>query len=256
MPKAVFAAGLLILFVGVGVGYYAFTPSYSASVNAQASEMAASVADASANPSQAAINLPPAPDNSLTAGVPQPPAQPQATAAVPQGTMAPPSSTNLDKVMQATLHTNKGDITIEFDPQLSPTSVKNFIDLASKGFYDSTKFHRVIKDFMIQGGDPLSKDDSKVAQWGTGGPGYQFNDEITPNSHNSLGTVAMANSGPNTNGSQFYINAKDNNFLDGKYVVFGHVTAGMDVVMAIDGVQTDSNDRPVDPVIVQSVALK
>lgn len=159
--------------------------------------------------------------------------------------------------MQATLHTNQGDITFEFDPTLSPTAVENFVKLAQSGFYNDTKFHRVIKGFMIQGGDPLSKDDTKKAYWGTGGPGYQFPDEITPDSHNTVGTVAMANSGrPGTNGSQFYINAANNSFLDGKYVVFGHVISGMDVVTAINNMPTDDGDRPLEPVIVSSVEIK
>ena len=109
---------------------------------------------------------------------------------------------------------------------------------------------------MIQGGDPLTKDDSQIAAWGTGGPGYKFADEITPDSHNDIGTVAMANSGPNTNGSQFYINVANNNFLDGKYVVFAKVTSGMDIVMDISNTPTDSSDRPITPVVIESVTLK
>lgn len=167
------------------------------------------------------------------------------------------NQSNQDKIMQATLHTNQGDITFEFNPELSQTAVDNFIKLAQQGFYDGTKFHRVIKGFMIQGGDPLSKDDSMAARWGTGGPGYKFNDEITSGSKNNIGMVAMANSGPNTNGSQFYINTANNNFLDGKYTVFAHVIAGMDVVTKIENTQTDpSNDRPLSPMVVNSVTLQ
>ncbi len=165
------------------------------------------------------------------------------------------NNTNQQKIMSATLHTNKGDITIEFDPTVAPNAVASFIKLAGSGFYDGTKFHRVIKGFMDQGGDPLSKDDSQEARWGTGGPGYQFADEIGPTSKNNLGTVAMANSGPNTNGSQFFINTVNNNFLDGKYTVFGRVTAGMDVAEAINNVPTDSSDRPLNPVIITSITL-
>jgi peptidylprolyl isomerase len=164
---------------------------------------------------------------------------------------------NQAKIMQATLHTNQGDITFEFNPELSQTAVDNFVKLAQQGFYDGTKFHRVIKGFMIQGGDPLSKDDSMSARWGTGGPGYKFNDEITPDSHNSIGMVSMANSGPDTNGSQFYINTANNSFLDGKYTVFAHVTSGMDVVTKIENTATDpSNDRPLSPMVVNSISLK
>jgi peptidylprolyl isomerase len=105
----------------------------------------------------------------------------------------------------------------------------------------------VIKDFMIQGGDPLTKDDTKMDYWGTGGPGYQFADEITTNNKNNKGTISMANSGPNTNGSQFFINTKDNNFLDTKHTVFGKVISGMDTVEAIEALQTNTSDRPMKP---------
>ena len=160
------------------------------------------------------------------------------------------------KYMNATLHTNKGDITIEFQKDGVPNTVANFIKLAKSGFYDGVKFHRVIKGFMIQGGDPLTKDDSQKSMWGTGGPGYKFADELTAENHNDVGTIAMANSGPNTNGSQFFINVAANNFLDGKHVVFGKVTKGMDVVTAIEDTKTDSNDRPISPVVIESITLK
>jgi cyclophilin family peptidyl-prolyl cis-trans isomerase len=159
-------------------------------------------------------------------------------------------------ISQATLHTSMGDITFQFLPNVAPNAVANFIKLAQSGFYDSTKFHRVIKGFMDQGGDPLTKDNTKIAQWGTGGPGYQFNDEVSPTALNNTGMVAMANSGPNTNGSQFFINAADNNFLDGKYTVFAKVTAGLDVAMAINNTPTDSSDRPLTPVVIKSITLK
>ena|SRR3990170_258740 len=160
-----------------------------------------------------------------------------------------------EKIMSAILHTNKGDITIEFN-SATPKTVENFTTLAKKGFYDGTKFHRVIKDFMNQGGDPLSKDDAQKALWGTGGPGYKFADEITATNRNDIGTIAMANSGPNTNGSQFFINTAANNFLDTKHTVFGKVTAGLDVVTAINSVSTDSTDKPLDPIIIKSITLK
>lgn len=159
------------------------------------------------------------------------------------------------KIMSATLHTNMGDVTMEFNPN-TPKTVENFVKLAKSGFYDGTKFHRVIKGFMNQGGDPLSKDDSAMARWGTGGPGYQFADEINQDNRNAPGTVAMANSGPNTNGSQFFINAADNSFLDKKHTVFAMVTVGADVVMAINAVKTGENDRPVEAVIIKSITLK
>ncbi len=159
-------------------------------------------------------------------------------------------------VTQATLHTSMGDITIEFFPQQAPNTVANFIKLAQAGFYDGTKFHRVIKGFMDQGGDPLTKDDTQMARWGTGGPGYQFNDEITPTNSNVAGSIAMANSGPNTQGSQFFINAVDNHSLDSGYTVFGKVVSGMDVVTKINNTPTDGSDRPLTPVVLTSVVLK
>ncbi len=158
------------------------------------------------------------------------------------------------KFMNATLHTSKGDIKIEFEAA-APKTVENFTKLAGQGFYDGTKFHRVISGFMIQGGDPLSKDDSKEAMWGTGGPGYQFEDEIHAENNNMAGTVAMANSGPNTNGSQFFINVANNNFLDSKHTVFARVIDGMDVVQAIVSTRTESNDRPVEPISITGVTL-
>lgn len=155
------------------------------------------------------------------------------------------------------LHTNRGDITIEFfgNPDQAPNTVANFAKLAGEGFYDGVKFHRVIADFMIQGGDPYSKDDAKAAMWGMGGPGYTFADEIRPDNRNDVGTISMANAGPNTNGSQFFINLKDNSFLDRKHTVFGHVIAGMDVVEAIGATATAPNDRPIEPVVIERVTL-
>ncbi|MBI3306146.1 peptidylprolyl isomerase [Candidatus Nomurabacteria bacterium] len=156
----------------------------------------------------------------------------------------------------ATLHTSMGDITIEFLGEQAPKTVANFTKLANEGFYDGVKFHRVIKGFMIQGGDPLTKDDSKMDYWGTGGPGYKFADEIGSGNKNDAGTISMANSGPNTNGSQFFINVAANNFLDGKHTVFGKVTAGMDVVAKIENTSTNSADRPATPVVIESITLK
>lgn len=167
---------------------------------------------------------------------------------------------NVKKEMTtATLNTSMGGITIEFFDKEVPKTVENFLKLAKDGFYNGIKFHRVIKGFMIQGGDPLTKDDSKMALWGTGGPGYSFEDElgdVNKNNRNDIGTISMANSGPNTNGSQFFINVAPNNFLDTKHVVFGKVVFGMDVVTKIENVQTDPNDRPVIPVVINSISVK
>ena len=156
---------------------------------------------------------------------------------------------------QAVIKTNLGDIKVEFYAQESPKTVNNFLNLAQKGFYDNTRFHRVINDFMIQGGDPFSADPLKKSIWGTGGPGYKFADEF--NNHPlQKGSLAMANSGPNTNGSQFFIvTAAFTPWLDGKHTNFGYVTEGMDVVDKIQSVETDANDRPLDDVIVEKIEL-
>lgn len=161
---------------------------------------------------------------------------------------------NQTKSMIATMHTSKGDITIQLNEN-TPKTAANFAKLAKSGYYDGTKFHRVIKGFMNQGGDPLTKDDSKQAMWGTGGPGYQFDDEIGPSNHNAAGTISMANAGPNTNGSQFFLNVGLNDFLDPKHTVFGTITSGMDVVTAINSVRTDGSDRPLEPVVISRVTI-
>jgi peptidyl-prolyl cis-trans isomerase B (cyclophilin B) len=136
----------------------------------------------------------------------------------------------------ATMTTNHGDITLELFDDDAPKTVDNFRKLARDGFYDGLIFHRVIKDFMIQGGCPQGT--------GTGGPGYTFEDEINPHKV-TRGKLAMANAGPNTNGSQFFIVTIDAApWLDGKHTVFGEVTNGMDAVDAIEGLQTDGRDRP------------
>lgn len=164
-------------------------------------------------------------------------------------------SNNTKKSMNVTFKTNKGNIKIELFDSLVPNTTANFRKLAEAGFYNGVKFHRVIKGFMIQSGDPLTKDDSKSAEWGTGGPGYKFADEIGPANRNDVGTIAMANAGPNTNGSQFFINVNPNNFLDGKHTVFGKVVEGIDVVAAIENTPTDGSDRPLSPVVIESVSF-
>jgi cyclophilin family peptidyl-prolyl cis-trans isomerase len=147
----------------------------------------------------------------------------------------------------ATLHTNKGVIAVELFDDDAPKTVENFRKLAADGFYDGLIFHRVIPDFMIQGGCPEGT--------GTGGPGYTFEDEI--NQHKIVrGTLAMANAGPNTNGSQFFIVTADATpWLDGRHTAFGQVTDGMDAVDGIEGAETGANDRPVDPPKIESVEL-
>jgi cyclophilin family peptidyl-prolyl cis-trans isomerase len=154
----------------------------------------------------------------------------------------------------AVLKTNFGDITLKFYYQESPVTVNNFMNLAKAGFYNGTKFHRVIKDFMIQGGDPNSKDND-WSNDGQGGPGYKFQDEI--NTHKLVkGSLAMANSGPNTNGSQFFIvTASSTPWLDGKHTNFGYVSSGLDVVDKIEKVKVNENDHPTEDVIINSVEL-
>ncbi len=155
----------------------------------------------------------------------------------------------------AIFHTSMGDITVELYSDASPKTVNNFLNLAEAGEYNGTKFHRVIQDFMIQGGDPLSKDDAKKSFWGTGGPDYRFEDEFNDKPL-VKGSLAMANAGPNTNGSQFFIvTAPETAWLDGKHTNFGQVTAGMDVVDAIGVVQTAPGDKPLENIVVESVEL-
>jgi cyclophilin family peptidyl-prolyl cis-trans isomerase len=147
----------------------------------------------------------------------------------------------------ATLHTNHGAIAVELFDEDAPKTVENFRKLAGDGFYDGIIFHRVIKDFMLQGGDPTGT--------GTGGPGYTFEDEI--NDHKIVrGALAMANAGPNTNGSQFFIVTTDAApWLDGKHTVFGHVTDGMDAVDAIEALETDGRDKPTTDAVIERVEL-
>lgn len=159
-------------------------------------------------------------------------------------------------MQKATFTTNFGTIVIELDTVNTPATAENFKKLAQQGFYNGTRFHRIIDGFMIQGGDPQSADITKKDLWGTGGPGYQFADEIKPTNNNAVGTISMANAGPNTNGSQFFINTADNNFLDPKHTVFGKVISGMDVVEKISQSATDHNDRPVNDVIINSITVE
>src|SRR3954451_1520168 len=148
---------------------------------------------------------------------------------------------------EATLHTTAGPITITFFDADAPQTVENFRKLAADGFYDGLIFHRVISDFMIQGGCPEGT--------GTGGPGYTFEDEFNANKV-VRGALAMANAGPNTNGSQFFIVTTDAApWLDGKHTVFGRVTSGMEAVDAIEGTPTDGRDRPLEPQVIERVEL-
>ena len=152
------------------------------------------------------------------------------------------------KNISVKIETSLGVIEVELFAADAPKTVKNFVDLTRKGFYNGLTFHRVIPDFMIQTGDPTGT--------GTGGPGYEFNDEISPKlKHNKAGILSMANSGPNTNGSQFFITDAAAPWLDRKHSVFGQVTNRLDVVKQIANVPRDSNDKPLTPVIMKQVTI-
>ncbi len=146
------------------------------------------------------------------------------------------------------LDTTMGEVQIELFDDTMPITAGNFKKLASQGFYDGVIFHRVIPNFMIQGGDPTGT--------GMGGPGYKIKDEFTANNRNDRGTISMANAGPNTGGSQFFINVAANNFLDNKHPVFGKVIKGMDVVDSISNVQRNSADKPLTDVTIKKATIK
>ena len=155
----------------------------------------------------------------------------------------------------AIITTNVGEMVLKFWPDVAPGHVKNFQDLAKKGFYDGTAFHRVIKGFMIQGGDPLTKDDSKEDSWGTGGPGYQIKAEFNDKAH-TRGVLSMARSqNPNSAGSQFFICHGDPRFLDRQYTAFGKLIRGDDVLEKIATTPTHPGDRPKSKITLTSVKI-
>jgi len=161
---------------------------------------------------------------------------------------APPKMTiDAKKKYTATIHTTKGDIVLDLFASEAPKTVNNFVFLARDGFYNGVKFHRIIKGFMIQSGDPKGD--------GTGGPGYRFDDEAVTRNY-VAGTIAMANSGPNTNGSQFFITTVPTPHLDNRHSVFGEVVEGMEVVTKIGAVATGRQDRPVKPVVMNHVTIQ
>ena len=187
---------------------------------------------------------------------PTEPVSPAATSSVTTKTMERTLDGQTDLFKQyssAIIKTSAGNIEVKFYPE-SPVTVNNFMNLAKEGFYNGTKFHRVMKDFMIQGGDPLTKA-TDTSVYGTGGPDYRFADEF--NSHKLVaGSLAMANSGPNTNGSQFFIvTAASTPWLDGVHTNFGEVTKGMEAVRAIESSETNSRDLPIKDVLVNSIEL-
>lgn len=154
----------------------------------------------------------------------------------------------MSETIQAKIQTSVGDIEITLFAKEAPKTVENFVTLAKKGFYDGIIFHRVIPDFMIQTGDPTGT--------GTGGPGYQFEDEFAPNlKHNKPGILSMANSGPNTNGSQFFITEAATPWLDNRHAIFGEVSNGIDVVHAIANAPRDGSDKPLEEIKMIKVTI-
>lgn len=170
------------------------------------------------------------------------------TAPQADGGAAKQSQAAPEKNRYAIFETSKGTIKVELFEDKAPLTTKNFIDLTEKGFYNNLIFHRVIDGFMLQGGDPNGN--------GSGGPGYTIKDEFHKDlRHSAAGVLSMANSGPNTGGSQFFITLDKTPWLDGKHAVFGKVVEGLDVVKAIGKVTTDLNDRPVNPVVIQKITI-
>lgn len=183
-------------------------------------------------------------------------AEPKVPGTKSQVVKAPAQSVLAAKAVQATIETNLGTIELELWPDKAPKSVANFVALAKKGFYDGTLFHRVVPGFVIQGGDPLTKDAAQKARWGSGGPGTEFADEPVQGEY-VRGALAMANSGPNTNGSQFFICTADlSSRLPKKYNLFGRVTKGLDVVDAIVASPRDARDCPKADVVMKKVTVR
>ncbi len=163
---------------------------------------------------------------------------------------APPQmSLDTNKTYVATFETSRGTIVADLFPKEAPKTINNFVFLAKEGFYDGTKFHRVIKDFMVQGGDPTGT--------GRGGPGYKFDDETRGNPHkHQRGSLSMANAGPNTNGSQFFlISGQQGVRLPPQYALFGQIVSGLDVLETMQNVPVGAQDRPKDPVTITSVSI-
>jgi len=156
-----------------------------------------------------------------------------------------------------TIETNMGNMEFELNDDLTPITVENFKKLASEGFYDGVRFHRVIKDFMAQTGDPLSKDVANKNKWGTGGPGYTIKDEFSPQlKHDKKGLLSMANSGPNTGGSQFFITLIPTPWLDGKHTIFGKLTSGEEILDKIGNIQVNQQDQPLEDIIIKKINIK
>jgi len=167
-------------------------------------------------------------------------------------------TTNLPKVVKgALIRTSMGDIEVSLDVNTKKETVTNFVTLVVTNFYEGIRFHRVIKGFMIQAGDPLTKDPSKKDAWGTGGPGYTIKDELTGKETYPQGTLAMARTAaPNSGGSQFFIVTAQSAPLPPDYTVFGKVIKGLDVALKIENAKTDSSDRPLEDIIIESIEIK
>tara|TARA_Y100000310_G_C20677809_1_gene814109 strand:+ start:1505 stop:2095 length:591 start_codon:yes stop_codon:yes gene_type:complete len=154
------------------------------------------------------------------------------------------------------METSKGVMEFELFDDLAPKTAGNFKKLVEEGFYDGQRFHRIIKDFMIQGGDPLSKDVSKVDMWGTGGPDYAIDDEFVDElRHDKKGLLSMANSGPNTGGSQFFVTLVPTPWLDDKHAIFGAITNGEDVLEQIGTVEVGEENKPVGEIVIEKVSV-
>lgn len=162
----------------------------------------------------------------------------------------------MGKRSKAIIKTNVGDMEFELYNDLVPNTTKNFEKLANEGFYNDVRFHRVIKDFMIQAGDPLTKNSELKQFWGTGGPGYVIKDEFTKElRHDKKGLLSMANSGPNTGGSQFFVTLIPTPWLDDKHAIFGRLVKGEEVLDKIGKTKTDSSDRPVEEVVIKKIEI-
>ena len=219
-----YTIGGLMVCTLIYVGYYSWSTK-----KAPEGKEAPQVAESSEIPEAPAVLTPPeatAPETKVTDDT---------ILTVEQKLNLPKPEMTIDtsKKYSVLIQTSEGDITIQLNPKDAPITVNNFMYLAGLNFYDGLTFHRVIDGFMIQGGDPLGS--------GAGGPGYNFEDEISTNNKNIRGSISMANAGPNTNGSQFFINQVDNNFLDTKHTVFGNVTFGLEVV---DKIAKMANSKP------------
>lgn len=206
----------------------------------------------------------PSPSAAPAAPAPEATSTPAAATTTDDRANLPPMNENNATTTRVRLSTSAGDIVLELYTGQTPITAGNFIKLANEGYYDGTKFHRVIDGFMLQGGDPLTKDDAMSARWGTGGPGYTIEDEFVAGLSNVRGTISMANTGaPKTGGSQFFINLVDNTNLDfdkppmtSRHPVFGRVVEGMDIVDAIGQVATDGRDRPIEAVVISKVSVE